>query len=139
MDWVGGRPGEGRRRRGKEWDWRRSVWRKWWWHNRNCGGEPRNAHSPANRRVARRIGAKQHFHAAQMDGLAWLQRGFRHGRAIDKSPVRRSQIFDNDIAAIDNDAAMRPGYRGIGDFEIIRNPASDGISTGLEFDFPSSW
>ena len=72
-----------------------------------------------------------------MDGLAWLQRGFRHGRAIDKSPVRRSKIFDNDIPAIDDDAAVRTGYGGIGDLEIIGKPSTEQIGARLELNFPS--
>ena len=128
-----------RRRERRRLGWRRSVLRNRRWHNRNCGGEPGNARRPRNRFVGGGIRAKQHFHAAQVDGLAWLQRGLGHQDPIDEGPIGGAKVFDDDVAAIDDNAAMRTGDGGIGDFEIIGKPAANGISTGLEFNFPSRW
>jgi len=71
-----------------------------------------------------------------MNGLPGEKRCFPDLGAIDISAVGRPEVFDEYIALIDNDLAMRTGNWRIIDLEIIGEPPAEKVRSRLELDFP---
>jgi hypothetical protein len=69
--------------------------------------------------VSHRVGTEYQFQAAQVNALAWLERGFSDASAIDVSAIGGAQVYDDGVAAIHNDLAMGTRDGRIIELEII--------------------
>ena len=73
-----------------------------------------------------------------MNGLPGLQWRLADRRAIDKGAVGRAEVLDDHRQIVDQDFAMRTGDGGVGDLDVVGEPAPDIICPGLEWCFPSA-
>lgn len=84
----------------------------------------------------RRIVFKQRFDATQLQAVARLKHRLLHGRMLQKSPVGRTEVFQEDRTVIHNDLTVRGGDGRVLEDELIGRATPECVHPRLELDFP---